>query len=67
MKNKFTGEERHAVVLGITEIICPLPPRYKIDEKTNPVPREFWYYTSGRSIGVIFWLVVIKIMFLGGF
>ena len=51
------GEEWHAFVIGFCEILCPWPPRHPINS-TNSINSEYHYYTFGRAIGVIAWLII---------
>ena len=61
MKNEFTTEEKHALVCGLCEVVCPWPPRIK-PTKLDYVQGEYHYYQVGRALGVIAWLIIIVIM-----
>lgn len=54
MSGSFTEEERHSLMIGLLEILCPFRPRYKIDlEKAEfTTAREYHYYLGGRAIGL---------------
>lgn len=46
-------EERHSFLIGLFEVLCPWPARYKITRQTEFKPfREHHYYLAGRWIGL---------------
>lgn len=53
MRGSFTDEERHSLMLGVLEILCPFRPRYKMDFKKAEftTAREYHYYLGGRVAG----------------
>lgn len=59
-----TPQEFHAFVHGFCEILCPWPPlrHYMSDEKYTELKAEYHYYTFGRAVGVIAWLIIAKII-----
>jgi hypothetical protein len=52
--------EWHAFVIGLFEVLCPWPPRFKLvsQDLTNQVAGEYHYYLFGRAFGVIAWLAI---------
>jgi len=55
-----TDLERHCFIIGICEVLCPLPPRIKPDvQLTSDVNDEYWYYNAGRAVAVGIWLTLI--------
>lgn len=59
MRGSFTDEERHSLMLGVLEILCPFRPRYKMDFKKAEftTAREYHYYLGGRALGLPFVLI----------
>jgi len=66
-----TPEELHAFVIGLCEILCPFPARFgpywKLPEKegdsaSEAIAKEYHYYSFGRIMGVIAWLIIAKII-----
>jgi hypothetical protein len=59
-----TYDEWHALVDGFSEVICPWPPRHSINsiDSINSINSEYHYYTFGRALGVIAWLIIAKII-----
>lgn len=52
-----TGDEKHAFVIGWSEVICFWRPRYGMPVMyKNPLNDEFHYYIAGRAFGVLTWL-----------
>ena len=56
-----TPEERHAFVIGFCEVFCPWPPRFR-SQPTQVFCSEYHYYTFGRALGVIAWLIIAKVI-----
>ena len=59
-----THQEWHALVEGVSEVLCPWPPRYKVMHRhlQKQIASEYHYYVFGRVIGVIAWLIIAKII-----
>ena len=59
-----THEEWHAFVEGLSEVLCPWPPRHSINsiDSINSINSEYHYYMFGRAVGVIAWLIIAKII-----
>jgi len=59
-----TGEEWHAFVYGLCEVLAPWPPRHKSmqDNLLKQITSEYHYYLFGRAMGVIAWLIIAKII-----
>ena len=55
-----TGEEWHAFLVGLFEILCPWPPRHSTNS-TNSINSEYHYYLGGRASGVLAWLAIAKL------
>lgn len=62
MSGSFTDEERHCMMIGALELLCPFRPRYKMDFLTAEftTAREYHYYLGGRAIGLPF--IVLEIL-----
>ena len=56
-----TSEERHALVIGLCEVLCPWPPKCHC-EQSEAISQEYHYYLAGRALGVIAWLIIAKII-----
>ena len=56
-----TGEEWHAFLIGLFEILCPWPPYHSINS-TNSINSEYHYYLGGRAIAVIAWIAIAKLI-----
>jgi len=57
-----TPAERHAFLIGLCEILCPWPSRYRIaKEQWDEIIQEFHYYMAGRVLG-FFTLVALVIL-----
>lgn len=72
-----SGQEGHAFLIGLSEIICPWKPRWdmpkdyeaeickekKLDKKYKPGNPlyEYHYYMFGRACGILFWLITIPV------
>lgn len=58
-----TTDELHAFAIGFFEVLCPWPPRYQ-DPLQWPagLKQEYHYYTLGRGIAVIAWIIIAKII-----
>ena len=55
-----TWDERHALLVGIFELLPPWPPRHPMpDSCKKMLDKEWWYYTGGRTLAVFAWLGVI--------
>jgi len=65
-----TPTELHAFAEGISETLCPWPPRYQLTGKLlDDLHGEHHYYTLGRSAGVpvlLLFVYIIKRLFFGG-
>lgn len=60
-----SGQENHAFLIGISEVICPWKPHWDVPEgyEANGNPfKEYHYYMFGRASGIIFWLIVAVII-----
>jgi hypothetical protein len=62
-----SGQEGHAFLIGISEVICPRKPRWDMppgyQANGNPL-QEYHYYMFGRAVGILFWITtgcVIKL------
>ena len=63
MKSWFsTPKERHAFLIGFSEVLCPWPPRIKYED--DEVKGEHHYYGIGRGAGVIAWILLAKLIHL---
>jgi len=57
-----SGQEGHAFLIGISEVVCPWHPYWDMpaDYQANGNPlHEYHYYMFGRACGIVFWLFVI--------
>jgi len=55
-----TYNERHAFIIGLSETLCPFPPRLDIPKYCTPfLITEYHYYTAGRACGFIALLALI--------
>jgi len=58
-----SGAEGHAFLIGICEVVAftraryDMPADYQADGK--PLTAEYHYYSFGRAMGVILWIVLI--------
>jgi len=60
-----TTEELHAFVVGLCEVLAPWPPRCHCDPERSEgeaISKEYPYYSFGRAMGVIAWLIIAKII-----
>jgi len=58
-----TAQERHALLIGICEVLCPLPPRVRPWDKTvSIVNLEYHYYLAGRALAAQYWVILIAIL-----
>jgi len=59
-----TADELHALVIGLAEIFPFWPPRHKYHEHEDCVNlnAEYHYYSLGRILGVLCWLVLAKLL-----
>jgi hypothetical protein len=56
-------QEWHAFVEGLCEVLCPWSARYKLSGKLlDDLRGDHHYYTFGRALGVIAWLIIAKII-----
>ena len=56
-----SGQEGHAFLIGVSEIVCPWKPRWNMppDYTANGNPLyEYHYYMFGRGVGVLLWIVI---------
>lgn len=53
--------ELHALVIGLGEIVPPLPPRFRSYSPSleEELYAEYHYYMLGRIFGVGFWCLII--------
>lgn len=61
-----SGQEGHAFLIGISEVVAFWKPRHDVPEgyEANGNPfEEYHYYMFGRACGVIFWAFVIIPLF----
>jgi hypothetical protein len=60
-----TGQEGHAFLIGISEVICPWPPHFKMplgyEANGNPL-HEYHYYMFGRAVGILAWIAICSII-----
>lgn len=57
-----TAEERHAFLIGICEVLCPLPPRVRPwDNTVSQINAEYHYYVAGRALAALCWVVMIAL------
>ena len=55
-----THQEWHAFVIGLTEGLCPWPPRHK-DMKASlkkEITDEHHYYMLGRATAILVWITI---------
>ena len=58
-----TSEERHAFLIGFSEVLCPWPPRIQMSAVYYPkIQLEHHYYLGGRALGVIVWIIIAKLV-----
>jgi hypothetical protein len=63
------AKEGHGFLIGVTEIVCPFPPRHKYEpsiQADGNCMEEWHYYNFGRAIGVLIWIglaYLIKVLF----
>ena len=63
-----SGQEGHAFLIGLCEVICPSKPRWDMpsDYQANGNPlNEYHYYMFGRAVGILAWITtgcVIKVV-----
>ena len=58
-----THQEWHAFVEGFCEILCPWPAKHQLSAQLlKELKADHHYYTFGRAIGVIAWLIIAKII-----
>jgi len=55
-----TPDERHAFLIGFSEVLCPWKPRIPMTGRC-PFPREkeYHYYAFGRGVGFISLLLIL--------
>lgn len=55
------AEEIHALAVGFGEVVPPWPSKVYIHDHDliTSLVKEYHYYMFGRSLGVVFWLLVI--------
>ncbi len=53
-----TVAEWHALVQGVSEVLCPWPPRHRLGsgKLLREVQDEHHYYMAGRVAGILTWL-----------
>jgi len=56
-----SGQEGHAFLIGVSEVVCPWKPRWNMPEdyvaNGNPL-YEYHYYMFGRAVGILAWLTI---------
>ena len=65
-----TPQERHALVIGLCEVVCPWPPRWRCERLpllslrgvAEAISQEYHYYLIGRALGVVSWLIIAKVV-----
>ena len=59
-----THQEWHAFIFGLSEVLCPWPPRHKTmsDHLAAQVRDEHHYYMLGRAAGILAWLTICCLM-----
>ena len=55
-----TPEEKHALIIGLSEVICPWPPRLKLCP--DYLRDEYHYYLAGRALAMVIWLIIALAM-----
>ena len=68
-----SGQEGHAFLIGVSEVVCPWKPRWDMppDYQANGNPLyEYHYYMFGRAVGILVWIttgwvtaLIIKALF----
>jgi hypothetical protein len=60
-------QEWHALIIGLSEILCPPPTKRIIsEENAKDIADEYHYYMLGRALGILAWITigcVIKALF----
>ena len=55
--------EWHALVEGVSEVLCPWPARHKPSlDLTTDIRNEHHYYMFGRALGISAWLTICCIL-----
>jgi len=58
-----SSKEWHSFLIGLFEVLCPWPARYRITEESEFKPyKEHHYYLAGRWIGLR--ILVIEVLAL---
>lgn len=56
-----SGQEGHAFLIGLSEVICPWRPHWDMpanyQANGNPL-MEYHYYMFGRALGILAWLTI---------
>jgi len=59
----MSTEERHSFLIGLFEVLCPWPARYRITQDSEYKPfREHHYYLGGRASGCIILMLLLTTM-----
>ena len=62
----MSTEERHSFLIGLFEVLCPWPARYKITKHSEYKPfKQHHYYLAGRAAGMpILTLEIVALTYL---
>ena len=78
-KKKYGGlfsepNEVHAFIIGLSEVVCPWAPRFRVKQDKPPEPTrdcpfkyifdEYHYYVGGRAMGVLAWVGIGVLLML---
>ena len=55
-----THQEWHAFIFGLTEVLCPWPPRHKQMKASlkKEITDEHHYYMCGRAAAILAWITI---------
>jgi len=60
----MSSEEWHSFLIGLFEVLCPWPARYRITRQSDFKPfKEHHYYLGGRVAGFLL-LLLLLLLFL---
>ena len=60
-----SGQEGHAFLIGLCEVLCPWRPRWDMppDYQANGNPlHEYHYYMFGRAVGILAWVTIASVI-----
>jgi hypothetical protein len=58
-----TPDERHALVIGFSEVLCPWPPRIEeLPDLVERINEEYHYYLAGRGLGFIALVALVSLV-----